>query len=310
MTMRRTVGLFSLLYALSASRTDAFIAPSSRQSSGSSLNLSPADLSTFATTATDQLNSALSVVSSDVQKFEELPVASRIAAAGLPIAAYLAPYLQPPPQVDLSDERVRYPEKFPATYELSNYKVPFEFGDAAFVRPLLKQTQLENRKLQVAFDAKKHGFNAKTFHSKVDGCGSAVVLAKADNQWFGAYNPRGWASLGGSRPSVAAFLFYKPLFGKFQKVRVLNRGGNACANDLFDKGIYMGAEGLVVPLDDTRSVRSRLGTYFEIGPNKRYTLLPRAGEECQLQELKVLVGVYAKGEDIPNSGGVIDLGLY
>ena len=309
--MRRTVGLFSLLYALSASRTDAFIAPSSRQSSGSSLNLSPADLSTFATTATDQLNSALSVVSSDVQKFEELPVASRIAAAGLPIAAYLAPYLQPPPQVDLSDERVRYPEKFPATYELSNYKVPFEFGDAAFVRPLLKQTQLENRKLQVAYDAKKHGFNAKTFHSKVDGCGSAVVLAKADNQWFGAYNPRGWASLGGSRPSVAAFLFYKPLFGKFQKVRVLNRGGNACANDLFDKGIYMGAEGLVVPLDDTRSVRSRLGTYFEIGPaTKRYTLLPRAGEECQLQELKVLVGVYEKGEDIPNSGGVIDLGLY
>jgi hypothetical protein len=72
----------------------------------------------------------------------------------------------------------------------------------------------------------------------------------------------------------------------------------------------MGAEGLVVPLDDTRSVRSRLGTYFEIGPNKRYTLLPRAGEECRLQELKVLVGVYAKGEDIPNSGGVIDLGLY
>ena len=86
----------------------------------------------------------------------------------------------------------------------------------------------------------------------------------------------------------------------------------SCGNDLFDRGIYMGAEGLVIPLDgaNKRNVASRLGTYFEQGPNGRLTLLPKAAQDNRLQELKILVGVYAKGEDIPNSGGVLDLGLY
>ena len=89
-------------------------------------------------------------------------------------------------------------------------------------------------------------------------------------------------------------------------------GGNACANDLFDRGIYMGAEALVIPLDagNPKTVASRLGTYFENGPQRRSTLLPRAGQDVRLSELKVLAGVYETGEDIPNSGGVLDLGVY
>jgi hypothetical protein len=208
-------------------------------------------------------------------------------------------------------EQDAFPEKNAATYELSSVKLPLEFGDAAFVRPLLKQTQLEFRRLQVSYDANKHGYNAQTFHQKVDGKGAAIVLAKVDGQWLGGYNPRGWASLGGSRPSVASFLFYKTWLG-WQKMRVLGRGGMACGNDLYDRGIYLGAEGLVIPLDgaDPRSVASRLGTYFETDPKGRTTLLPRVGMNARLQELKVLTGVYEKGEDIPNSGGVLDLGLY
>lgn len=214
-------------------------------------------------------------------------------------------------QSSAAAEERTYPEAKPATRELLQGNL-FELGDAGFVRPLLKQTQLETRKLQVVYDANKDGYNPRVFHQKVDGKGAAVVLAKAGVQWFGGYNPRGWASLGGSRPSVASFLFYKTLMG-WQKLRVLNRGGNACSQDLMDTGIYFGADGLIMPLNgnDPRSVASSLGSYFECGPGKgRSTLLPVAGKQVRLQELKVLVGVYAPGEDIPNSAGVTDLGFY
>jgi hypothetical protein len=100
-----------------------------------------------------------------------------------------------------------FPEKTAATYELLlTFNPSAWLGDtAAFVRPLLKKTQLERRNLQVAYDANRHGWNARTFHQKVDGKGAAVVLVKVQGQWLGGYNGRGWASLGGSRPSVAAF---------------------------------------------------------------------------------------------------------
>lgn len=204
-----------------------------------------------------------------------------------------------------------YPEASAAAYEMSDVAM-LEFGPAAFVRPLLKSTQLEWKNLQVAYDANKDGYDAQIFHKKVDGKGAAIILAKAGGKWFGGYNPRGWASLGGSRPSRAAFVFYKKPFGGWQKLRAMGGGGMACGSDLYDRGIYMGAEALVIPLNgaDPRSATSRLGTYFESGPENRSTLLPRAGEDCRLQELKVLVGVYAAGEEIPNSGGVLDLGLY
>lgn len=207
---------------------------------------------------------------------------------------------------------ISYPEQSAATYELSNAFLPFDIGSpAGIVRPLLKQTQLETRRLQVAYDAQRHGWSSTTFHQKVDGKGAAVVLAKVRGQWIGGYNPRGWASLGGSRPSVASFLFYKKIFG-WQKLRVKGFGGLACSRDEFDQGIYFGAEGLVIPLNgqDTRAVASRLGTYYDFGPGDKTTLLPRGGGNFRCTELKVLVGVYGKNEEIPNSGGVLDLGLY
>jgi hypothetical protein len=207
-----------------------------------------------------------------------------------------------------------FPEKTAATYELLQTFNPSAWlGDtSAFVRPLLKKTQLERRNLQVSYDANRHGWNARTFHQKVDGKGAAVVLVKVQGQWLGGYNGRGWASLGGSRPSVAAFLFYKTLLG-WQKLRVKGGGGMACGRDEFDQGIYFGADGLVIPLngDDRRAIASRLGMYYESCPKtQRGTLLPGGGGNLRCQELKVLTGVYGKDEDIPNSGGVTDLGLY
>lgn len=58
-------------------------------------------------------------------------------------------------------------------------------------------------------------------------------------------------------------------------------------------------------------VTSRLGYFFECGPEKdRSTLLPVKGADAMLDELYVISGVYDDGEDIPNSGGVTNLGLY
>lgn len=270
----------------------------------------PSDLST-ATAMIDTLTRKIpEVLEEGGIEAEQLPVVLGVgvAASTLPYATKLAKSVQ---AQKLRSDEPTFPEAQAATYEMSDVIMPFEFGEAGFVRPLLKQTQLEYRKLQVVFDANKNGYDAKVFHQKVDGKGAAIVLVKAGGQWFGGYNPRGWASLGGSRPSRASFLFYKTPFG-WQKLRSLGGGGMSCGNDLFDRGVYLGAEGLVIPLDgaDRRTVRSRLGTYFEAGPNGRSTLLPRAAEDFGIQEMKVITGVYGKGEDIPNSGGVLDLGLY
>lgn len=207
-----------------------------------------------------------------------------------------------------------YPEAKQATYDL----MPGEFGlgPEAMVRPLLKQTQLQNRKLNVVYDAKKHGWDPRAFHQKVDGKGAAVVLAKCGGTWIGGYNPRGWASLGSSRSSVASFLFYQkfPVVGGWQKLRVARTGSMACGRDEFDAGIYFGADSLVIPLitqrKNPKSVISRLGYYFETGPGGKTTLLPRKGEDNTLDELYVITGVYDKGEIIPNSGGVSELGFY
>ena len=202
-----------------------------------------------------------------------------------------------------------YPEAKQATYDLQPGE--FGFGPEAIVRPLLKQTQLEKRKLQVVYDAKKHGWTARAFHSRVDAKGASVVLAKVKGRWIGGYNPRGWASLGGSRSSVAAFLFYEKLIG-WQKLRVARTGSMACGRDEFDAGIYFGADSLVIPLIGQRpkSVASRLGFYYESGPENKSTMLPRAGEDATASELYVISGVYAEGEDIPNSGGISELGFY
>lgn len=210
-------------------------------------------------------------------------------------------------RADEQEEERTYPEAKAATYEmLSSNPVGIEFGSLGLVRPLLKQTQLEKRKLQVVYDANKHGWDAKAFHNRVDGKGASIVLAKVRGLWIGGYNPRGWASLGGSRPSIAAFLFYQkfPLFGGFQKLRSKGNGGLAISRDEFDQGIFFGADGLVIPLStqgDSKSVASRLGSYFESIPKNKSTLLPIAGANARLEELQVISGVYAPGEGIPCS---------
>lgn len=103
---------------------------------------------------------------------------------------------------------------------------------------------------------------------------------------------------------MAAFLFYQQ-----QKLKKVGGGGLACARDDVDYGIALGADGLVIGLEPgafQKTAYSKLGTYFERGPDNRSSLFPKGGE-AQLKSLKVLVGVYEKGEDIPYSGAVLDM---
>jgi hypothetical protein len=126
----------------------------------------------------------------------------------------------------------------------------------------------------------------------------------------GGYNPKGWSSLGGARPSVASFLFYGDESGNIQKLRKVGGGGLAIARDDAEYGISFGPDGLVIPLQPgkfSRATQSKLGTYFERGPEERSSLFAPHGGSATLSSLKVFVGKYAPGEEIPYSSGVLDM---
>ena len=210
-----------------------------------------------------------------------------------------------------SSRQLQYPEQYPATYELNEIQLESDdqCPEAKLVRPLLKNTQLESRALVPAYDANRVGWSPSSFHSCVDGKGAAIVVATTrDNKLVcGGYNPKGWASLGGARPSVAAFLFYaQGRSGKFQKLQKVGGGGLACARDDPNFGISFGPDGLVIGLQPGRErlAQSKLGPYFERGPEDLTSLF---GGSTELMDLKVLVGEYQPGEEIPYSGGVLDM---
>ncbi|KAL3921508.1 MAG: hypothetical protein SGILL_002713, partial [Bacillariaceae sp.] len=161
--------------------------------------------------------------------------------------------------------------------------------------------------LQLVYDAQKKGWNPTAFHQAVDGKGASVVIAETvEGNVCGGYNPKGWSSLGGARPSVAAFLFYQKAPGKFQKLQKVGGGGLACARDDPDFGISFGPDALVIGLQPGREriAQSKLGPYFERGPQDLTSLF---GGVEELMQLKVLVGCYEEGEEIPYSGGVLDM---
>ena len=216
-----------------------------------------------------------------------------------------------------ADRRKKYPEQYPATYELltpsdiANYNLQ-DNKEASLIRPLLKNTQLEQRSIYIAFDAINDGWSPEAFHRKVDGKGASIVVAKtSEGKIVGGYNPKGWASMGGARPSVASFLFYGKKEGStilFQKLRKVGGGGLACANDNPNAGISFGPDALVIPMQSENPtwVQSKLGPYFERGPDNLSSIFsPNYG--CNLIDLKVLVGKYASSETIPYSGAVLDM---
>jgi len=90
-------------------------------------------------------------------------------------------------------------------------------------------------------------------------------------------------------------------------------------------GISFGPDALVIPLQRggpaaERTARSKLGPYYEKGPRGEGSLFAfgngtgnspsssgRGGATVELEELVVLVGKYGPDEDVPYSGGVLDM---
>lgn len=230
--------------------------------------------------------------------------------------ALFSPAASADPAAKEAARRRKYPEQYPAVLDEWAAPLPEDVGEpsglAVAVRPLLAATQLESRPLRLAYDAAEHGWTAQAFHSRVDGQGAAVVVARArgdSNVLFGGYNPKGWASMGGARPSVAAFLFRVSPGATPAKARKAGGGGLAVSVDDPDMGIVLGAEALVMPLvgGAAQRVTSRLGTTFEPFADGTRSALPHGRPSAQLSSLAVLVGVYGPGEEIPYSGAVMDM---
>lgn len=123
----------------------------------------------------------------------------------------------------------RFPEQYPATVD--DFDVaPVESDDRAMaqLRPLLKNTNLEERGLKLTFDANRDGWNALKFHQCVDKLGGGLVVCKTTSGLVcGGYNPKGWVGYGEARGSIAAFLFQQQPDGSYVKLRKVGGAGMA-----------------------------------------------------------------------------------
>ena len=73
-----------------------------------------------------------------------------------------------------NSRQIQYPEQYPATYELNDEEIEEDISipDAKLIRPLLKNTQLQSRPIQIVYDAEQDGWNPTVFHNAVDGKGA------------------------------------------------------------------------------------------------------------------------------------------
>ena len=206
------------------------------------------------------------------------------------------------------------PENFPATKtewasELSSDTSP----SMKLVRQTLARTNLEDRKLKLAYSGSRDGFSYREFHKRLDAQGPAVVLCRTtDGSVFGGYNPCGWVGLGEARGSIAAFLFYFPGGDTTQRpVKLCKIAGAGMAQmDDDTAGPKFGPEGLTIPLqgsgDKGKFVRCKLGLYYERAPTGggKSLFIDQKQMSGELEILEVFTGVWPKGERIPYSGAM------
>lgn len=194
----------------------------------------------------------------------------------------------------------KFPEQYPAT--VTEWADPIDTDDKemAVLRPLLKNTNLETRSLQLVYNANRNGWNPNAFHKAVDKKGPSLVVCKTrEGLVCGGYNPKGWVSYGEARGSIAAFLFVVNPDGTLTKLRKV--GGPSLAQmDEPESGPKFGADSLIIPLGkgDPKLARSKLGSYYERFADGNNSLF-RTTSATQLKDLKVYQGVYGPDEFIP-----------
>lgn len=216
-----------------------------------------------------------------------------------------------PEQVGLNRyDRQSLPENYPAEKKRLAELLPSDNSEnLKLIRPLLAQTNLETRKLTLTYSSKKQGFNAKNFHTAVDGKGPAVVLCKSalTGTLYGGYNPTGWINLGESRGNIAAFLYVFQGDGEGRIATKLAKIAGASFAQLDDGGgPRFGSEGLHIPLQrgNEKLCRIKLGLYYERMPDGSNTFLPARSMQDELEYFEVYTGVYAKDEMVPYAGAM------
>ncbi len=199
----------------------------------------------------------------------------------------------------------RFPEQYPAVKDEWAEPVSSDDNEMKIIRPFLKNTNLENRALQLTYDASRDGWDAASFHNAVDKKGGGVVLCQTERGLIcGGYNPKGWVGYGEARGSIAAFLFV--VGGQFAKdgapgSKLQKVGGPGLAQiDEPENGPKFGADSLIIPLseDYPKLARSKLGSYYERFEDGTNSLFGRDAA-VQLKSLRVYHGVYGEGEYIP-----------
>jgi hypothetical protein len=195
----------------------------------------------------------------------------------------------------------RFPEQYPAT--IDEWAEPLDTDDkeVAKLRPLLKNTNLEERPLKLVYNANRNGWNANAFHVAVDKKGpSLVVCTTTAGLVCGGYNPKGWVSYGEARGSIAAFWFCFNPDGTATKLRKVG-GASLAQIDEPESGPKFGADSLIIPLDkkNPKLARSKLGSYYERFREDANNSLFRKASNAQLKEFKVYQGVYGPDEYIP-----------
>ncbi len=207
--------------------------------------------------------------------------------------------------------RERFPEQYPAAVDEWADPIASDDREMARIRPLLKNTNLETRALQLTYDANRNGWNPDAFHKAVDRKGPGIVVCTTQSGLVcGGYNPKGWVGYGELRGSIAAFLFIlTDGRGGAPAIKLRKVGGPGMAQkDLPETGPCFGADGLVIPLsnDNPRQARSKPGSYYERMPDGGSTLFKNEGA-VQLKDLKVYHGRYAKDEFIPFTDADLNL---
>lgn len=205
------------------------------------------------------------------------------------------------------------PDTYPATTTEFAEPLADDGPGVRELRPLLKNSLLEFRRLQCVYDAERDGWSATAFHQRVDGKGPCIVSAKTSSGCVcGGYAARGFAGIGEYRGSIAAFLYTWPEGEPLTPERVIKLpkvGGAGLATiDVPESGPIFGADGLRIGLEpgNEKLVRSKLGPYYARRADGWPSVFgPRDNpQQASLVELKVYAGIYAEGERIPYDGAI------
>ena len=175
-----------------------------------------------------------------------------------------------------------WPDQWPANCE--EFLEPIEDIDDTrelrLVRRVLKQTQMETKKLGIAYDANTHGWSGSSFHTQLDGQGCGLLIAETtDGVVFGGYNPKGWLGYGEWVDAISAFLFVYARGKKKNPTKCAKIGGSGMAIiDEAGKSPQWGPDGLKIQLE-SKMATSRLGTYYgnDSDPNVSTSLFGAIG---------------------------------